>query len=957
MLSPRFLSRINMLGFFYPLLPGWLSSSVSHSVSPPPAPIVHDEPSYASPTIFSSNTAKQHSDQARRKILAKTETKDLYCGAPMLNRDQAIKLLEKMQSVLSNPKNSSINSVLGELIGSLKKTEGEAIPLEQWANISLRLEQLLDMLKEYDNKNLATMSYLPFIKLNIQRLESVSRYMWMRLTHEKLIKIFTEEVTKLSVENPSFNKVRAKKMFLEASTPIPFLSVGLEPGVQDSQYFDDEGYLITSDVISGSVALSAKVPLAKATAQGTYTSGNYRYARFARAHAICNFCELLEKHKKSPDVAPFLSRKAVLGMPWELGNTEEMSDFYAVQKDYIRDEQLITRSFSLLLSLDYSDPGKRIKPDPLVAQEENAAKEKERNDRAAIQHTTKVDLIAGKKAVLLNGKLTTKTGAVKGTLGFDESFMQFNGSVSGEWSKKKTCATRYATFCELLQNTYITDAFRGGLKTNLEKNSLALRRNLYRFWHPDPLVFTSAEVEHHYDKNHVLFMRKVVNNEDVDFDFHIQKPDAIGQDISCLKQDFEFYSNLHTQHAQGNSQTEGAIDAFHAKYGVKSTEECLQQMATLTAYYFSRLTGEKTAESATLRTQLLELETAIHATGIPHRPDVLRELACAQQNYFIKTDDKTVYASFKSGLTFSTAFGDLAELGCKINFRKLLHFNPLRSGDYINIDFTLGTDLGANQRFLQSLSGYFEGEGLLDLAQYFKPDNFGTGTAKAVYTFKFFKPTGSGELPRVLLYERVLGQTGFEFSPKVHIPIPGITNLTLGYTSSGSDIHLVEDKPTPDSMLFFGIHYLHALFTTKTTVKDREKGTDTINQDSYWHVLIRDHEPIVKQLFLNFATHDDREPHRLKQELEFIKDRFFKFASEEDKAKINVKIQNLINSAKAFRGAPNNDAAYAKVLTDFKIVLQNLFPHWMMTRERSEAYGTWGYSLAEPPVSADPIVR
>ena len=148
-----------------------LSLFRSSTPLPEAAPATNAQPSIF-PTAFPSSTAVQRSDQARRKLLAKTETRDLYHddGTPMLNKEKTDALLAKMGGILQTLKSESVNSLFNQLNVSLAKVEGDVIPLETWAELSLQLEKLLELLKPYDNTNLTEQPHLSFIKFNIQRL-------------------------------------------------------------------------------------------------------------------------------------------------------------------------------------------------------------------------------------------------------------------------------------------------------------------------------------------------------------------------------------------------------------------------------------------------------------------------------------------------------------------------------------------------------------------------------------------------------------------------------------------------------------------------------------------------------------------------------------------------------------------------------------------------------------------
>ena len=170
-------------------------------------PDIEKRPISVYPTIFPTAEARLQSDHVRRKLLAGTGTKDIHHCPPMLNRAKTILLVKNFQSVLIHLKQASINLQLQWIFNELDTDTEPEISVELWAALSLRLERLLKTLKGYNNQNLQGLPSLPYIKLNIERLETVSRYYWKQCAHEQLIKFFSEQIKQLENLRPPFNEM------------------------------------------------------------------------------------------------------------------------------------------------------------------------------------------------------------------------------------------------------------------------------------------------------------------------------------------------------------------------------------------------------------------------------------------------------------------------------------------------------------------------------------------------------------------------------------------------------------------------------------------------------------------------------------------------------------------------------------------------------------------------------
>lgn len=923
--------------------------------SPVKAEAVTDEHASDSLSVFPSFFPRWRCDDIRKKILTSVDNKDQYRIAPMLNKDQVLKLLEKLKDQLAKLNDGEVNKHLEYLFDAINKLEDPVISIGQWADMSLRLETLLGLLTKHSNDALPSLAY---IKLTIKNLEYVCRFNWMQHAYERIIDQFTQAFVKLIVTNSAANYVKTAKGTVEASTPLSIMSVGGSAGYQVSFSFDDEGYGKTYRIYTGDFGISFKLPFLKLGGQIAGIKGEYNYCRTARDHAICYFNDLLANNHKSPEIAQYLSRRRTLGVQ---DKTNEVEDFYIAQKDYVLTEKAIARNFALFLSLDYSGELTVKKEDLFDGEKDIYIPSEKLKENQSVTHQPKIAPSAGpvegnkKKAVVVSGKIDTTTGTLSGKAGLDTLIYEGSATLKGEYSKRVTRNTRYTTLCDLLDNQYANSnpAFKKKLKEDVRESGFAIRKKIHANWYPRPKNefalddATCALIAVEYQRNPDSFKPDFVSRlarEPAFIRYATEKAPEIflSPEVNRLNQDLEFLENLHAQRAMGNTDVEQSIAKFYKIYGAGNVEECLKNMAVLAAYFYELL-GDKKPEA--LAKRIKNLETRIYATGIPHRPDVLRKLAGASQNYYSITSDKTVEFSLKNGFRFSFARTTAPGLGFKVNRKDLSHYNPSRSGKSYNFEITLSGETGADRQIIKALAAYLRHDGAHEMAELFDSEYFANVSVKGTFMVRYFLPKDPVQMQMVKLDKRLIKQIGFEISPSVPIGIPGFANIAVGVNYSSSTTSLVRDMPSPDTMFYFNLHYMHALFTgtipynKKTLEEDtREKG-----QDSYWHVLVRKHRKTLEQLFLNIAQE------KLSAEFDHLKRRYLSYgASKEERVRVETAQRNFLTSAERFQET-GADEDYQKALENFKTFMRTLFDHWMWTRELSEAFEPYQYEFHSTP--------
>jgi len=907
-----------------------------------------DQSGAESLSVFPSFFSRRHSEDARRKILTSVDTKDQYRIEPMLNRDRALKVLTKLKAVLAELDDAQIGEILGQLIDSTKALADPVISMAQWATMSLQLETVAGLLNKHANDKLPHLAYLKSI---VKKLEYVCRFSWKLQAYEALIEKFTAAFVKLIVTNSAANTVRTAMGTIEASLPLDILSLGGSLGHQISFSFDDEGYGKTYRSTTGDFGARLKLPFFKFGGKISGLTGKYDYCRTARDHAICYFNELLANNRKSPLINPYLSRRSTLGVK---DKANEVEDFYLVQKDYVLTEKAIADNFSLFLSLDYSgslvqeseklfERGYDLVPSTLLRENQLILHQPQVTPRAeAVQG-------AKKKAVVVNGKIDTKAGVLSAKAGLETLVVEASATAQGEWSERVTENTRYATLCELLDNKPANskEVFKKTLQRDVQAAGFAIRKKVHANWYPkrknevalDDVTCTLIAVEYHrHPENFTPAFVSSMSHEPA-FARYVSKKAPVlflKNDVDLLSADFKFLEDLHAQRAMGNVNVDQSIAAFYKIYDAANVEECLKNMAVLTAYFYEQLGDEKPKEFAE---RLKNLETRIFATGIPHRPDVLRKIAGATQHYYSVTSDKTfeftLKSEFKPLFMRTTAPG----LGFKWNRKELSHYNPSRSGISHNVDLTLSGTAGVDRQVMKALSRYLRYEGAYDMAELFESDYFANLSAKGTYAVRYFLPKDAGKMQMVKLDSRLIGQLGFELSPSVPIGVPGFGNIAVGVTYSSSATTLLKDMPSPDTMYYFNVHYMHALFTGTIPMNEEtlEEDLRQKGQDSYWHVLVRNHRDALAQLFVNIAQG------KLAAEFEHLKSRYLSYgASKQDREKVEAAQRVFLASATHFN---DTEMDYQIALESFKGFMRTLYKHWKWTRELSEAFDPYQYEF------------
>jgi len=480
----------------------------------------------------------------------------------------------------------------------------------------------------------------------------------------------------------------------------------------------------------------------------------------------------------------------------------------------------------------------------------------------------------------------TVTGALAGADG-SVGIAPLQAGLSVGLLTKTTRTKRMQTLCELLKNDCVSDRFREEMLDRIDQASSAARKKVSAFWSDQCNTARDG-----------LLVRRV----------------------HCLEQDFSHYLRLYARHASGQKGTQASLDAFNRQYDATNTLDCLRIMALLVAHFYGQaqlLNAGPGKDQLTER--LLALENSLHQCVIPGARAYLELHACATQ--------PVEYASNEQTVQFSVG-PDLSNAGVKITSRSVQHYNPWRDGDYVTVEFPIGPDPVKNRCALRSIADYFA-RGSTGLQSFFENSDWGrNGTV----ILRFFKPAQFAGMPYIKLYERRTVQRSRQIGAEIPVPLGGVVNLKVGWSYSETDNQFISENPGTDSLLYFALHYMHALSCGKTTRSGQ------IVQDSYWHRMEREQPAALEKLFVQYARINSG----VRTELLAIEQAMLRNAAEVNQCQAARAAFYVLAERLAGSGGRDN---YLAALQGFKKLLDAYYPYWQRQKENATACKKWQYRL------------
>ena len=548
----------------------------------------------------------------------------------------------------------------------------------------------------------------------------------------------------------------------------------------------------------------------------------------------------------------------------------ELVDFDNLQKKYLLQQAHYSQYFSILLGL--SEPGQ------LSDGEQRANADSARVNLQAVP----ANLIRMTKGTITAGSLSAE-----GSVGL----LPLQAGIALKGKRETKRSSRILTLCELLRHHTARAEDKARIRRRVLEASAGTLVKVSAFWYG---AASPAQ-------------------------------QTMRRNVDCLIQDWESYSTWHAGLAQGHASTDLVLAGLHGKYGAADTEDCLRRLALLVArFYLQLLEQPDTAANRDLMNRLLALEKALHNSSIPNARKILARHALVRQRIEYVTDETST--QFTVGE--ASPMGGTAP-GVKIVARNVRHYNPLRAGEYVTVEYATGTNLAMNQRLLKSIADYFN-VGATGLGKHF---GGAADVQCGVHTLRFFRPAAFAGLSFVKQYERRTEQHGTQFGATVPIPVTGAVNLQASLHHARVANHFVSETPGTDSVLYFAMHFMHALSSGKTSMD----GTRV--QDSYWYRLEREHAAALEQLFLNYAR-DLRSQTGLIKELDMIEQGWSITPAELQQSRASSSAFLVCAARLEQERSPEN---YQLALAQFKEMLVTYYPQWLRKKEGDKAYKKWQF--------------
>ena len=668
--------------------------------------------------------ARQRSGQLRQKILVREQTKatppiadtpavplalstDPNIAGALINKNQALRLIQKMQRVLTELRDSAIAQCMVDMVGVLGTTDLSEITVLQWAKLSSQLGKLSVLMEKYPAQVLPVISPLHFVRLVILNLQQYSSHARNQLAKADCVGLLTEALELQVFGDPAMLKTQTSTASFDFGLILPLLSVGVAAAYSHSEFVNDDMELV--EVSGLSVAATVKASAVLAAAKGKLQAGvvTNRYCKSPSDHVLNSFDKLLAANKNHPEIAHNLS---LCAMPTKRAIPIAMPADFAVLSNAALEQ--ITQRLSVFLSLDYAAVKRRHShakpPQPEIG---NSA-------------------VINKKIRPTESVITTMAGTASGSLGLKLDVVQFNAAltVSRSAETRATQSERTVTYCELLKNNQVDKNVKQALA---EKLRIATS-TACAYWFPD-------------------------------------LPADLKKCAQLLEQNFTAYAKLHAQRQQGDAiadhYAQASIREFHRTIGAKTVEEYLLRLAQLTALLYS-LSGEQENSVANeqLKSQLINLEAGIHGTSIPHQVGYLDRHAMARRAYRYDTSDQVVKFSVTAGMAGVSAEQDL---GVKITWRKNDgYYNFLRAGQHVIVDFYASDNPEINQRIVAGLKDYFR-DSAPEISDYFSTATF----TKSGYQSARFYRSGKSFASYKLWIEREINYQHSQWAIKAPVPM------------------------------------------------------------------------------------------------------------------------------------------------------------------------------------------
>ena len=684
----------------------------------------------------------------------------------------------------------TVRQALDGVLSTLELADSEVLSLEDWASLSLQLDALCARLAQLPLPLQESIAPSHFVRLNLNNLAKVSRYIWTRQARESLVATFAAELAQQRVTNPALADSQSSTFSAELGCALPILKAGLELNRQALESFDEDGNFVTTSAVGcgGSVKAGAAVLAGQARLGGAL--GLCFYAKNWHEHANYRFNQLLAQHRDRPDVAHYLSRAACLEGSAPMH--DEIADIDQLEADYALQQRTWSRQFSLLVSSQ------------LLHQPAQAM-------RADSQPRITLGLAPSTVVKPVEGVVTTLSGAAGGSVGIDFPLITLRGGAQISGQSKTIRYRSMETLCDQLKSDAVDPVFKAGMIRQLATASRTIRAGLMRFWgHNNPLTAT--------------------------------------EQVDRLNADIGHYFRLHAWQQAGHAEVAASITAFNQAYGANNTDQCLRNMVWMVAFLYSELIQQHPTPAVTqCRQQLLAIEASLHHPSIAHTKGYLAQHAAASQT--IKYTSNEVVLEFSINADGVWVPVNLNG-SVKFTYCRQEKTSALVAGDKVQVDVTLGADPALNQRLLRSVNDYFcQNLGMPVTADMIRFFNGPVPASQVCTSWQFLKATDiAADLAFVELYERQTVTVTNQFGSSLPVSVTGLGALTLAGSQTNSQRNLLHETPGSGTILYYARHFMHALASGKMDRQSR------IVQRCYWQELEQKHQAALTRLFLQYAA-------------------------------------------------------------------------------------------------------
>jgi len=576
---------------------------------------------------------------------------------------------------------------------------------------------------------------------------------------------------------------------------------------------------------------------------------------------------------------------------------------------------------------------------------------------------------------------TAVAGKVKSLAGLESELGSLNVNAALEGSVSGIVLTKHFSMCEALGNTFddaeynynpeIQSAHRKQMTDEIIKKSLGIRIKL----NADDRTYAKRRI---VEKDRLQTVDHDAQQESATELTFLTEAGQIWTDVSStgteaallhnaeklklafkhLKASFNRYELLQTQLINRDLGAKEAVDAFHKMMGVESAEKCLYRLLLLNAWIYTQVLELQKSptfrdSAATFRTELENQDKAILNCNCPVNKDTLKELATFQQEGALTTKDiklggGAIASATPCGIE-ALAMGALQLVVTALQrFRN--HTNPLRQGNYRDIEIRIGAGITAGSRKTSMEYIYkkiteqagtecvFDVQDAQNIEQFLDSTTVTSGAL--VLNFRWYKPTLFPGLGYRFWNMRATVATDTTFS--VNTPTPFVSG---GYSYERVRTDFLHEIYSSSSILLFALRYFHDY-----CIGDIDTKSGAIGEDSNYGKVRQLKADTLKALFKNTGQMHTagRSDYSVIKELDAMEKEFQTITGlkAEDRSRINTAKCDFLDAAKNYSAA-DSEENYELALAAFDKVMHSYSPYLLSMKKKSALFRPKQFELLD----------